>query len=210
MKSIGWVGLGILLMSSVSSAQIYDFQGYWVDVDAWAGSGSNETILVVDWNGLDHGAETVSPSHAFGFRWEGQATEYDMFTEFQNIGIFTFSVNDYGALYLKNLAYEDPEEITNTHFHIEDGSWNLGSSLDPYARWGTWGDSDWYFNEGGIDEEWLANGQFEGVNAFMYFGTPPEGADLSYQLDIPLVPEPMTVSLLGWGGLFLFRKRNRK
>jgi hypothetical protein len=95
--------------------------------------------------------------------------------------------------------------------HIEIGSWNLASTSNSDARWGTWGDSEWDFNQAGITSELLVDGQFEGINAIMWSGSMPDYAD--DQLDIPFapVPEPTTLLLLAMGGAGLvLRRRMRK
>lgn len=205
------VGLSILALSSTAHAAAYDFNGTWVDVEAWAGSGSNETILVVDWNKLDTGEATVSESHAFGYRWDGDAYESDMLAAFNDAGILTVTTG-YGGGFIMNIGYTDDDG--ETHLHVEEGSWNLASTSDPNAVWGTWGDSEWDFNTAGADQESLVDGQYEGINAIMWFGTMPAYAD--DQLDIPLaaapVPVPAAAWLLGSGLLGLAgvrRQRNR-
>jgi hypothetical protein len=203
----------LLLFASAAQAAFYDFNGTQVDVEAWTGTGANETILVVDWNKLDqeeNGTDIVSESHAFGYRWDGTAYESDMLTAFNEADILVVDTG-YGGAFVNNLSYWD-EADNEVHSHIEQGSWNLASTSDPYAVWGTWGDSEWDFNTAGIDEELLADGQFEGINAIMWFGTLPDYAD--DQLDIPMassVPVPGAFSLLAAGLLGLagmVRKQN--
>ncbi|RLB78651.1 MAG: hypothetical protein DRH15_09875, partial [Deltaproteobacteria bacterium] len=88
MKSVKIFSVLLLLMiGTAAHASPYNFKGTWVDVEAWTGTGSNETILVVDWNRLDNGPETVSESHAFGYRWDGTAYESDMLSAFNDAGI---------------------------------------------------------------------------------------------------------------------------
>ncbi|MCL5104948.1 MAG: PEP-CTERM sorting domain-containing protein [Armatimonadetes bacterium] len=44
------------------------------DIDYWVGSGSNQAAIVIDWN------DGINPaSLAWGYRWTGAATGYDMF-----------------------------------------------------------------------------------------------------------------------------------
>ncbi|MCR9200326.1 MAG: PEP-CTERM sorting domain-containing protein [Planctomycetaceae bacterium] len=57
----------VLLLMPCASAGVMDFD----DLVIWAGSGSNEAALVVDWR-------DSRPSLAWGFRWDGAATGEDM------------------------------------------------------------------------------------------------------------------------------------
>ncbi|WDN89830.1 hypothetical protein BuS5_02798 [Desulfosarcina sp. BuS5] len=197
----------LLMIGTAAHAATYDFNGTLVDVETWMGTGSNETILVVDWNRLDNGVDTVSESHAFGYRWDGAKYESEMLDDFHNAGILAVSTG-YGGGFVMNIAYDDVDD-NEVHMHIEEGSWNLASTSDSNARWGTWGDSEWDFNSGGTDVELLVDGQYEGINAIMYFGSLPDYAD--DQLDIPAVPVPAAVWLLGSGilGLVGIRRRSR-
>lgn len=203
--------LCFLFIGTAAYASAYDFNGTLIDVEAWVGSGENETILVVDWNKLDqeaNGKDIVSESHAFGYRWDGEAYESDMLTAFDDAGILTVTTG-YGGAFVYNIGYVDTDD-DEVHMHIEEGSWNLASTSDPSAEWGTWGDSEWDFNTAGITAELLVDGQYEGINAIMYFGTLPDYAD--DQLDIPFaapVPVPAAVWLLGSGLLGLFGIRRK-
>lgn len=196
-----------LALTGLAQAEDYDFNGFTVDVEAWTGTGSNETILVVDWNKLDNGVATVSESHAFGYRWDGDQYQSDMLDAFTNAGILAVTTNTYGSqAFLKNVGYEDVDD-SETHLHIQDGSWNMGSSSDPTARWGTWGDSEWDFNGGGVNETLLADALFVGANAILYPGPVPSYGD--DQLTIP-VPEPVSLSLLGLGAMAMLRRRKTR
>ncbi|MGI6655732.1 MAG: hypothetical protein ACOX5Z_02680 [Desulfobulbus sp.] len=200
--------LAILAFAATAQAAPYNFNGTWVEVDAWTGSGVNESILVVDWNRLDqedNGKPIVSESHAFGYRWDGTAYLIDMLNAFNDAGILTVTTG-YGGGFIMNIGYVDIRD-DEVHLHVEEGSWNLASTSNPYARWGTWGDSEWEFNTAGADEELLADGQYEGINAIMWFGSLPDYADT--QLDIPFtdppapVPVPGAIWLLGAGVIAL-------
>jgi hypothetical protein len=116
-----------------------------------------------------------------------------MLADFDAAGILSVTTAYEGA-FPSQILYSDSVEPTGEHFHIEEGSWNLASTTDPFAHWGTWEDSDWDFNDGGMNVEPLADGRFEGANAVLYFTDLPAYGD--DQLDIPLVPEPFSATLL--------------
>ncbi len=178
-------------------------QNAWIEVDAWAGSGANESILVVDWNVYSGPYQTES--HAFGFRWDGTAYVSDMLDTLHNASVFTVS-SGYGGAFLEDIVYNDG---VDNHTHADQiGSWNLASTDDPYAQWGAMsGDwsmlGEWEANGAGYNQELLADGQLEGINAIDWFGGNPN----AYYLDVPIVPEPATLALLGLGGLLLRRKQ---
>ena len=197
--------------ASSVSADPYYFQSAsgenaWLNVDAWTGSGANESILVVDWNVYGPNAPYQSTSHAFGFRWDGTATEADMLSAFNNAGIFTVTTG-YGGAFLYDIVYNDG---TETHSHSDElGSWNLASADSPYAQWGVWGEGnglgDWYDNKAGIDSQVLQDGGLDGINAIAWFSGDPN----AFMLDVPFapVPEPATSGLwLVGGGILLFRR----
>lgn len=199
MKSIA-VGLCLILAACNAKAVLYEFQDVFVDVDAWVGTGSQEGLLVIDWNRLDLGVSAVSPSHAFGYRWEGTQSVLDMLNAFHNAGVFVFE-SGYEGAFPNNVTYSDLDG--EQHSHIEDGSWLLARTDNPFARWGTWGDSEWIWNQKGINVEQIQDGWFVGMNAIMFYGEVPPGADLTFELDIPMIPEPASLALLAAGGLIL-------
>ncbi len=178
----------------------------WVEVDAWIGDGAHETILVVDWNFMN--GPYATESHAFGYRWDGTATtELQMLQAFETAGVFTLSTG-YGGGFIMDIVYNDGADI---HSHSDElGSWNLASTADPGKKWGDgWTTIEWDWNTAGVDHEYIADGQFEGINAIYFFGSYPAGQSCAdYPLDIPFgVPEPATIALLGLGSLQVLRRR---
>ena len=225
MKSTKILKISVLMMLwvaalawPVSSAQAtpYYFTGAngasaWIEVDAWAGTGENETILVVDWNIYSGPYQTEA--HAFGFRWDGTAYESDMLNALNDAGVFTVT-SSYGGAFLDDIVYNDGVDL---HTHADEpGSWNLASTDDPYAQWGTWGDGnglgDWYPNTAGFNAELLADGQLEGINAIAWFSGDPNAyyLDVPYSAPVPVPPSLilMLSGLMGTGGLrFMLRRR---
>ncbi|MEN6355544.1 MAG: PEP-CTERM sorting domain-containing protein [Armatimonadota bacterium] len=204
----------MILGATAASATPYEFNSVsgktaWIDVDAWAGSGANESILVVDWNIM--GGPYQTESHAFGFRWDGTAYESDMLNALNNAGVFTVT-SGYGGAFLEDIVYNDG---VDHHTHADElGSWNLASTSDPYAKWGAMSSDwtklgDWNANMAGYNQELLANGQLEGINAIQWFSGDPN----VYPLNVPFVavPEPgsliaMVSGLIGMGGLVMRRR----
>jgi len=213
-RMMAWTVI-VAAAACVAQASPYYFESAsgenaWIDVDAWTGSGVNETILIVDWNFM--GGPYQTESHAFGFRWDGQAYESDMLDAFNQAGVFTLT-SDYGGAFLYNIAYDDG---IDSHLHTEEGSWNLASTDDPYAQWGAMSSDwtklgEWDANMAGYNEELLSDGQLEGINAILWFGEYPNGQTFDdYVLDVPLVPEPMTIGLLATAMIgFLSKRRMR-
>jgi hypothetical protein len=206
----------IVLSACATHAEPYYFQSAsgenaWIEVDAWAGSGANESILVVDWNFM--GGPYQTESHAFGFRWDGTKYESDMLNALHDAGVFTVT-SGYGGAFLLNIAYNDG---TDSHLHTEEGSWNLASTDNCYAQWGAMSSDwtklgDWDANQAGYNVEVLQDGHLEGINAILWFGSYPPGQTFDdYPLDVPFaVPEPATLALAGTAALGLIGVARRR
>jgi hypothetical protein len=178
-------------------------QNAWIDVAYWTGTGDCKTILVVDWN--QSGDYTVE-SYAFGYRWDGtQTTVAQMLHAITSNGGLSISTG-YGGAFIYNLSYTDA--YGELHIHNEEGSFNLGSTGDVFADWGNMNDDwtmlgDWYANQAGIDSEYIADSQLEGINVMYWF----DSSQPYENLDVPFVPEPATLAMLALGSLLLRKKR---
>lgn len=197
-------GLSVLAGGALSaSAEVIAFAGYDVEIDAQAGSGANASVLVIDWDTF--GGPYVSSSHAFLYRWDGDATVLDMLTAFQDGGVFTFETG-FGGGFLNNISYIDGD--SDSHTNPVAGNWELASGMDALGVWEGFdlSNPDWDFSVLGIDAELLADGQFEGMNA-VFFDPDDNFARVGSPLTVPGVPEPETLGLLALsGGLLTIRR----
>jgi hypothetical protein len=184
----------VLAITGVSNAVIYNHNGYLVDVDYWAGSGSNETIVVIDWNKINDPYTTES--HAWGYRWDGTAYVSDALAAIDAAGALDITTS-YGGAFPSDAFYNDPSIDSDNHTSAGwSGWWWLGDTLN--------GGATWTPNDVGITSEILGNGKIEGLNLVQNYDEWLVG---SSTLTIP-TPEPCTIMLLGLGRLFLRRRKD--
>jgi len=178
----------VLAATSLTNATLYNLNDYWVDIDYLVGSGTNETIVVIDWN-QTNGPYTTE-SHAWGYRWDGTKYLSDALTAIDAAGALNITTS-YGGAFPDDAFYNDPSIDSDNHTSAGwSGWWWLGDTVNG---------ASWTPNAGGITSEVLVNGNIEGMNI-------DSGAWTSDTLSIP-VPEPTTIALLGLGGLLLRRRR---
>lgn len=183
----------VAITASTACADIYNFNGVNVDVEYWAGSGANEAIIVVDFD--------LQDIFNFGFRWDDPAqgdpaiTGWDALDAIGQVtnGLVVTAHYDggVGGMFVDDLSYDGGTPYTGgngwAYCVSTDGqSWGLswdGASdrlLSNYD-WDGWA---W----GGWQQDTLGNWTCRAV------GEP--------------IPEPVTLALLGIGGL-LMRRRNK-
>ena len=163
-----------------------------VDVTYWTGAGSNEAMLIVDWQ--------ESRTLAFGFRWDfGAPTDLDLLE----------AVNDHsdrfyrewldgvpgGALYgigwdvdADGFSKTDPDDWYEEGWY-ENGYWSQWVSGDGEA---------WDYG-GGIGMHELYDGAWIGWSWAPDF--------IAVQPTVPLIPAPGAAALLG--AMLLIRRRRR-
>ena len=186
----------MIVLAVGAETNAYMIQGLDIVVDYWAGGGSNETIVVIDWN-LTNGPY-LTESHAWGYRWSGEKYLSDAISEICAAGDLIVATSSYyGDVFVNDAYYYDPSIDNDNHTSSGySGWWWLGDTVD--------GGVTWTGNNGGTATEILGNGKIEGLNSVRNFDEWLTGGTT---LTIP-VPEPCVLAVLGLGGLFLRRRKD--
>jgi hypothetical protein len=149
-------------------------------IEYWAGSGSNEAVLVIDFG---------SDSYAFGYRWdEGTKSGKDLLDAVDAAGALNYT--EAGGL-VATFSY-------GPYQNQGQGGW-------PNDWWSYFISDDgtkWLFSDVGFTARELASGAWDG------WALQTTDAWPAAHVPAAPVPEPCTVALLGLGALFL-RRRGR-
>ena len=168
----------VLVLSSLASAG-YSFDE--VIVEYWAGSGSNESMLVLDFG---------DDSYAFGYRWDTAApSSYHALEAIRAGGLMEMSSHyDEGQAgwFVDSLSYGGLTMSSMAFFTATDGT-------------------DWATSWDGASDRVLSNGAWDGWAAGEWVEVSPDWWEFSGIPTTP-VPEPSLLALLS-GGALILRKR---
>jgi len=207
--------LAVLVVSSFAFGVVENFNGIEVDIEYWTGFGANEALLVVDWN--EGGNEAVG--YAFGFRWDDGATGRDMLNAVNSTSRFYEVVDDgllagSGNTIVYGMGYDvdndggsfmptasgvetgyatDVDDLYNEGWMIA-GFWGYNQSTDGVV---------WGYAGFGITDRVLADGDWDGFS----YGAASAGWS-GGDPTAPIVPEPISLALLGLGGLLVKARRS--
>lgn len=200
--------LTIVGMLSAALSQAFGFG----DITTWAGSGTNQTALVIDWN------DGVEPaSLVWGYRWSGSASGLDMLNAIMAVDPrLSRTMGGGGPLTIYGLGYDtDNDGLPLT------GDGDLATPTDPgdhyRAGWFTSGfwahfvasnstefPNSWSWG-GGFVSGALENNGWNGLSWAPNFN----GEAPSLPSNPNPVPEPVTMLGLGLGVAALARRRRR-
>ena len=169
----------VLAITSLTNATLCNLNGHWADVDYWAGSGSNEAVVVIDF-GTD--------SYAFGYRWD-VGTKYgkDLMDAVDLAGTMNYT-QSYG--FLNTISYDTYS--------------NVGKDDYPTDWWVYFicGDGvNWVDSPVGFADRVLSNGCWDAWAHQTTGDWPP-----THWPTAP-IPEPCTIALFGLGGLLRAKRK---
>lgn len=180
--------LSLFLSTSVWASTWYGPDGNPVKIEYWAGTGSNEALLVIEF-----GEEENTPEYAFGFRFDGTATGWDMISAVDEAGSLEVDATYYSGMgyFINNFYYDGHSGNASTWWE-----YSVAESDPDFHFPG----SGWEGSSVGCSSRTLENGSWDGWRNPYGSGGP----------EIPTVPIPAAVWLLGSGLLGLIgisRKR---
>jgi len=205
--------LAVAVLLAAAGAQAVPYvaaDGREIDVEYWAGTGANQSVLIVDFR---QGADDY---FAFGYEWDtaDAPTAADMVIALDAAGALDVDMTDYGpglGFSVDRIRYDDGSGLMQTGdypaYMID------GEAGDPSEE-----GLDWLLPIFGVSSRELVNASFDGF-VHAVFPDDYEGWDYAGpEPRIPLVesgdgpdviPEPATIALVGLGALGLLRKRKR-
>ncbi len=168
------------------SLQAYLIGGLNLNVDYWAGAGSSECVVAIDWNATNGPYSTAF--HVFGYRWEGDKTLADALAAIDAAGAIDI-VYGYGGQFINHIYYNQTLQDGDNHTSVAfTGWWWLGETQN--------GGQTWIDNAGAITTEHLWNGGIEGVNIDGY----------NWGSENMTIPEPASMAVFAIGLLWLRRR----
>lgn len=191
-------------------------------VQTWAGSGSNEAVFIIDWH------DGLTPtSLAWGYKWDGSATVYDMWRAIDALDTrltltahpsystcvyaISYDLNDNGGTFTigrpVNMGGSENGSASDSGDHYKEGWLNgywglLNGSGNPYNG------GSWLMSEVGAEYDKLSSGSYYALS-FSLDTTNYTIPDAGLPTAALIVPEPSFASLiaLSLGGCAVWKLR---
>lgn len=155
------------------------YDGIAVEVESLVGTGSNQTMIVIDWE------SGLTESHAWLYKYDGSKVVADALDTIQSsVADFEWSQ----SAFVQYINYNDGSEYHQTVNTGWLSFWNKDSG-------------NWQWNNLGVYEQQLLNGGWSGTIADDY----PDWGDVTPTIP---VPEPAAVLLFAFGA-FAARRRKK-
>ncbi len=122
MKNILMTAFAVALAAGTANAEGYNFNGIPVNIQYWAGTGSNEVVVVVDF--------APGQTYAFGYRWDGTASGWNALAAIDNAGALDVTATTYSWGHMvTNIAYPGATQTTG-----DDWGYWLGTGGSAWAE----------------------------------------------------------------------------
>ena len=169
----------------------YGPDGNPVRIEYWAGTGSNEALLIIEF-----GEEPNTPEYAFGFRFDGTATGWDMISAVDEAGSLEVDATYYSGLgyFIDNFYYDGHSGNASTWWEYSVAESDESGYPDFHFP-----ESGWNWSSVGCSSRILQNGSWDGWRNPYGSGGP----------EVPTIPIPTAVWLLGSGMLGLIGIRHK-
>jgi len=164
-----------LVIVAAGTVQAHSFED--VDVEFWAGSGTNEALLVLDWKG-------VGAYLAFGYRWSGAATGLSMLQAVRSASG--------GRLYVEWVPGYPQQAVFGLGWDADDDGFSKTDPDDYYQEgwletsyWSYWLSTNgqaWDYAEEGLVLRNLSDGDWDGWSWV--------SGSTALQPRVPLAPVP--------------------
>ncbi len=166
-----------IALAGASQAATYDLAAEYS-----AGTGANSATIVIDFG---------TAAYSFTYNWDGAASGWQALQSVDLAGDLAVGATDYGpmGIYVWDLAYPG---ATTFDYGLTATGWSYFSSDNGEAWYQTMGVAGRGLTDGGWD-------------CWMWSNYDAEWNPLRQPGETATIPEPMTLCLLGLGGIFVRR-----
>lgn len=173
--------IAVIALACTASALTFDN----IDIEAWVGTGASSAVCVVDFG---------ANSYAFGYRFDGAATGFDMLQAIAAGTALDLGYTDWGWGYsIDRLAYGPDAHEFDINNPDTSNWWEYWTSTDG---------ANWSSSNVGVGGRTLTDNSWDG------WTWSPAWPGVGAAPNVPTVPEPGSIAALAAGlGTFLIRRK---